>query len=69
MTSSPTSLENLTPDTAYEIQIRAFSTIGSGPYSDIEIFGAHSGMYACMYYAIQYKYYVDILLVYSTALM
>jgi hypothetical protein len=40
--SSPSSLENLTPDTAYEIQIRAISTIGSGPYSDIEIFGAHS---------------------------
>ena len=35
VTSTSTTLENLSAATSYQVRVRAFSDIGSGPYSEI----------------------------------
>ena len=39
MTSTSTTLENLSAGTGYQVQVRAVSDVGAGPYSDV---GTHS---------------------------
>ena len=35
MTSTSTTLENLPAGTNYQVQVRAVSDVGAGPYSDV----------------------------------
>ena len=35
VTSTSTTLENLSAGTSYQVQVRAFSDVGAGPYSDV----------------------------------
>ena len=35
MTSKSTTLENLSVGTSYQVQVRAVSDVGAGPYSDV----------------------------------
>ena len=35
MTSRSTTLENLSAGTSYQVQVRAVSDVGAGPYSDV----------------------------------
>ena len=35
MTSTSTTLENLPAGTGYQVQVRAVSDVGAGPYSDV----------------------------------
>ena len=35
MTSTSTTLENLSAGTGYQVQVRAVSDVGAGPYSDV----------------------------------
>ena len=35
MTSRSTTLENLPAGTGYQVQVRAVSDVGAGPYSDV----------------------------------
>ena len=35
MTSRSTTLENLFAGTSYQVQVRAVSDVGAGPYSDV----------------------------------
>ena len=35
MTSRSTTLENLSAGTGYQVQVRAVSDLGAGPYSDV----------------------------------
>ena len=35
MTSTSTTLENLPAGTSYQVQVRAVSDVGAGPYSDV----------------------------------
>ena len=35
MTSRSTTLENLSAGTGYQVQVRAVSDVGAGPYSDV----------------------------------
>ena len=39
MTSTSTTLENLSAGTGYQVRVRAVSDVGAGPYSDV---GTHS---------------------------
>ena len=36
MTSRSTTLENLPAGTSYQVQVRAVSDVGAGPYSDVQ---------------------------------
>ena len=44
MTSTSTTLENLSAGTGYQVQVRAVSDVGSGPYSDLGTQSTHRGM-------------------------
>ena len=44
MTSRSTTLENLSPGTSYQVQVRAVSDVGGGPYSDVGTQSTHRGM-------------------------
>ena len=44
MTSRSTTLENLPADTSYQVQVRAVSDVGAGPYSDVLTQITHRGM-------------------------
>ena len=44
MTSRSTTLENLSPGTSYQVQVRAVSDVGAGPYSDVGTQVAPRGM-------------------------
>ena len=46
MTSSSTTLENLPAGTGYQVQVRAVSDVGAGPYSDVRTQITHRGMNA-----------------------
>ena len=35
MTSTSTTLENLSAGTSYQVHVRAVSDVGAGPYSDV----------------------------------
>ena len=44
VTSRFTTLENLSAGTRYQVQVRAVSDIGTGPYSDMRTQITHQGM-------------------------
>ena len=44
VTSRNTTLENLIADTSYQVQVRAVSDVGTGPYSDMRTQITHQGM-------------------------
>ena len=44
MTSRSTTLENLSPGTSYQVQVRAVSDVGAGPYSDVQTQITHRGI-------------------------
>ena len=44
MTSTSTTLENLSAGTNYQVQVRAVSDVGAGPYSDVRTQITHRGM-------------------------
>ena len=44
MTSRSTTLENLSAGTSYQVQVRAVSDVGSGPYSDVGTLSTFRGM-------------------------
>ena len=44
MTSTSTTLENLPAGTGYQVQVRAVSDVGAGPYSDVGTQITHRGM-------------------------
>ena len=44
MTSRSTTLENLSPGTSYQVQVRAVSDVGAGPYSDVQTQTTHRGI-------------------------
>ena len=44
MTSRSTTLENLIVGTSYQVQVRAVSDVGAGPYSDMETLSTFRGM-------------------------
>ena len=44
MTSTSTTLENLSAGTGYQVQVRAVSDVGAGPYSDVRTQITHRGM-------------------------
>ena len=44
VTSTSTTLKNLTAGTSYQVQVRAISDIGAGPYSDMRTQITHRGM-------------------------
>ena len=43
MTSTSTTLENLSPGTSYQVQVRAVSDVGAGPYSDVGTLSTYRG--------------------------
>ena len=46
MTSRSTTLENLPAGTSYQVQVRAVSDVGAGPYSDVGTHSTFGGMTA-----------------------
>ena len=44
VTSRSTTLENLPAGTGYQVQVRAVSDVGAGPYSDVGTQITHRGM-------------------------
>ena len=44
VTSRSTTLENLVAGTSYQVQVRAVSDVGTGPYSDVRTQITHRGM-------------------------
>ena len=44
MTSRSTTLENLPARTSYQVQVRAVSDVGAGPYSNMRTQITHRGM-------------------------
>ena len=44
VTSRSTTLENLSAQTSYQVQVRAVSDVGTGPYSDVRTLNTHRGM-------------------------
>ena len=44
MTSHFTALEKLFAGTSYQVQVRAISNVGAGPYSDMRTQITHRGM-------------------------
>ena len=44
VTSSSTTLENLSAGSSYQVQVRAVSDVGTGPYSDMRTKITHQGM-------------------------
>ena len=44
MTSRFTTLENLSAGASYQVQVRAVSDVGTGPYSDVRTQITHRGM-------------------------
>ena len=46
VTSTSTTLENLPTGTGYQVQVRAVSDVGAGPYSDVQTQITHRGMNA-----------------------
>ena len=41
-------LENLSPGTSYQVQVRAVSDVGSGPFSDLRALLAYRGIRHCV---------------------
>ena len=46
VTSTSTTLENLPAGIGYQVQVRPFSDVGAGPYSDVRTQITHRGMNA-----------------------
>ena len=46
MTSRSTTLENLSAGIGYQVQVRAVSDVGAGPYSDVGTQSSSRGMIA-----------------------
>ena len=46
VTSTSTTLGNLSAGTGYQVQVRAVSDVGAGPYSDVQTQITHGGMIA-----------------------
>ena len=44
MTSTSTTLENLSAGTSYQVQVSAVSDVGSGPYSETRTTTTYQGM-------------------------
>ena len=44
MRTSSVTLENLSPGTSYQVQVRAVSDVGSGPISDVRTFLTYRGL-------------------------
>ena len=44
MTSRSTTLENLSSGSSYQVQVRAVSDVGAGPYSDVGTLSTFRGM-------------------------
>ena len=44
MTTRSVTLENLSPGTSYQVQVRAISDVGSGPLSDLRTLFTDRGM-------------------------
>ena len=44
VTSTSTTLENLTAGTSYQVQVRAVSDVEAGPYSDVKTQITYRGM-------------------------
>ena len=44
MTSTSTTLENLSAGTGYQVRVRAVSDVGAGPYSEVGTQITHRGM-------------------------
>ena len=49
-------LENLSPGTSYQVQVRAVSDVGNGPISDIGTLLTYQGTYICTVICITYMY-------------
>ena len=44
VTTRSVTLENLSPGTSYQVQVRAFSDVGSGPFSDVRTPSTYRGL-------------------------
>ena len=47
MRTRSVTLENLSPGTSYQVQVRAISDVGSGPFSDVRTLLTNRGVYIC----------------------
>ena len=47
VTTRSTTMENLSAGTSYQVQVRAVSDVGAGPYSDVRTQIVHGGIYEC----------------------
>ena len=50
VTSRSTTLENLPAGTGYQVQVRAVSDVGTGPYSDVRTITTYRGIYYRMFH-------------------
>ena len=44
MRTRSVTLENLSPGTSYQVQVRAISDVGSGPFSDMRTLSTYRGL-------------------------
>ena len=45
MTTRSITLDNLSPGTSYQVQVRAVSDLGNGPFSDVKALLTYRGTY------------------------
>ena len=43
MTTRSVTLESLSPGTSYQVQVRAVSDVGNGPFSDVRVLSTYRG--------------------------
>ena len=55
VTSTSTTLQNLSAGTSYQVRVRAISDVGSGPYSEIRTTTTYRGINSITIIYIQYR--------------